>query len=396
MKKSLFSTLLIGIIVMTYFRKICHNIVFENKNAQIFALSHRNGAVDGWVYAYIFKNAIFTLAQQLHNSFFLRILFPGITLIRKKDISKTEQQKNIKSFKQCLQVLNQHKQPLCIFPEGTSDLGMKHLPFENGLSKIAVSAFKKNKNHISITPFAIFYDDPTHMGGSVFVQQGKSFNVNTEDSHAIHQQMTEYLEEILLEYNSVDEMNYAHKTAVLNSVFNAKRNYVATLYQLKRQPETLQKISQQIELFEKNTIKGKTVNYKKTTVYPINVLLSLWTFLITVIIVFPTILINAIPLFCGLIAGKKSKDENTVSLFKIIMGYWVGLFYYLILMILFAIFYGVVGILIVLCLFLFSLWGLKLYGAFKKHFYALLNLFIFRSGRKEFLRIYNEINTTLS
>ena len=56
MKKSLFSTLLIGIIVMTYFRKICHNIVFENKNAQIFALSHRNGAVDGWVYAYIFKS----------------------------------------------------------------------------------------------------------------------------------------------------------------------------------------------------------------------------------------------------------------------------------------------------------------------------------------------------
>ncbi|MBR0128801.1 MAG: hypothetical protein IJM09_03195, partial [Neisseriaceae bacterium] len=101
MKKSLFSTLFISVIVMTYFRKIYHNITAEHKNAQqIFALSHRNGAVDGWVYAFVLKNAVFTLAQQLHKIFFLRILFPGITLIRRKDISnKTEQQQNIKAFK---------------------------------------------------------------------------------------------------------------------------------------------------------------------------------------------------------------------------------------------------------------------------------------------------------
>ena len=390
MKKSLFSTLFISVIVMTYFRKIYHNITAEHKNAQqIFALSHRNGAVDGWVYAFILKNAVFTLAQQLHKIFFLRILFPGITLIRRKDISnKTEQQQNIKAFKQCLHILQ--KQPLCIFPEGTSDLGIKHLPFENGLSKIAVRAFKKNKNNISITPFAIFYDDPTNMGGRVFVQQGETFNVNTEDSNQIHQQMTHHLEEILLEYNSVDEMNNAHKIAMIYSVFNEKNNYLNALYQLKRQPEIFNKLSNQLE-----SLKNK-ITYKKITIYPVNILLSLWTFLITVIVVLPTFLINAIPLLCGFIAGKKSKDQNTISLFKIVIGYWVGLFYYLILIIIAGVFYSIMGILVVLGLFLFSLWGLKLYGACKKHLYAIINLIVSPNNRKEFLRIYNEINTTLS
>ena len=390
MKKSLFSTLFISVIVMTYFRKIYHNITAEHKNAQqIFALSHRNGAVDGWVYAFILKNAVFTLAQQLHKIFFLRILFPGITLIRRKDISnKTEQQQNIKAFKQCLHILQ--KQPLCIFPEGTSDLGIKHLPFENGLSKIAVRAFKKNKNNISITPFAIFYDDPTNMGGRVFVQQGETFNVNTEDSNQIHQQMTHHLEEILLEYNSVDEMNNAHKIAMIYSVFNEKNNYLNALYQLKRQPEIFNKLSNQLK-----SLKNK-ITYKKITIYPVNILLSLWTFLITVIVVLPTFLINAIPLLCGFIAGKKSKDQNTISLFKIVIGYWVGLFYYLILIIIAGVFYSIMGILVVLGLFLFSLWGLKLYGACKKHLYAIINLIVSPNNRKEFLRIYNEINTTLS
>ncbi|MBR2251963.1 MAG: 1-acyl-sn-glycerol-3-phosphate acyltransferase [Neisseriaceae bacterium] len=390
MKKSLFSTLFISVIVMTYFRKIYHNITAEHKNAQqIFALSHRNGAVDGWVYAFVLKNAVFTLAQQLHKIFFLRILFPGITLIRRKDISnKTEQQQNIKAFKQCLHILQ--KQPLCIFPEGTSDLGIKHLPFENGLSKIAVRAFKKNKNNISITLFAIFYDDPTNMGGRVFVQQGETFNVNTEDSNQIHQQMTHHLEEILLEYNSVDEMNNAHKIAMIYSVFNEKNNYLNALYQLKRQPEIFNKLSNQLE-----SLKNK-ITYKKITIYPVNILLSLWTFLITVIVVLPTFLINAIPLLCGFIAGKKSKDQNTISLFKIVIGYWVGLFYYLILIIIAGVFYSITGILVVLGLFLFSLWGLKLYGACKKHLYAIINLIVSPNNRKEFLRIYNEINTTLS
>ncbi|MDA3076225.1 1-acyl-sn-glycerol-3-phosphate acyltransferase [Campylobacter sp. JMF_04 NA10] len=388
------SKILVWIIANSYFRKITKfdNFAIKNDNcAKIFALSHRNGAVDGWVYSYIFKNAVFTLAKSLQRNFFLKILFPGIAIFREKDKPKTYKQKNIQAFKNMLNTLNHT--PLCIFPEGTSSLGLSHLPFEKGISTLSATFVKQNKKSLAITPFAIFYDDPTCMGGKVFIKQGEQIISNSLNSDEIHANLTKNFEKILTEYKNEEDMQNAHKIAVLATLFDENKNYTEILLNLQNSQK--QNLEQNLQIYENET-KGKNLLlYKKIAIYPKNILVSFWTLFITSLIVLPTLFINFIPILCGFFAGKKSKETHTISLYKILAGYGVGAVFYAILVVLGMVFGGAKGVLGVIFALIFSLWGLRLYGAFKKHLIAILNFIKFPQGMAKFLRLENEINANL-
>ncbi|MDA3057361.1 1-acyl-sn-glycerol-3-phosphate acyltransferase [Campylobacter sp. VBCF_05 NA6] len=388
------SKILVWIIVNSYFRKITKFDKFATnraKCAKIFALSHRNGAVDGWVYSYIFKNAVFTLAKSLQRNFFLKILFPGIAIFREKDEPKTYKQKNIRAFKNMLNTLNHT--PLCIFPEGTSSLGLSHLPFEKGISTLSATFVKQNKKSLAITPFAIFYDDPTCMGGKVFVNSGEEIIVNSINSDEIQTNLTQNFEKILTSYKSEKDMQNAHKIAILATLFDESKNYGEIL--LKLQKRNFTNLVQNLQIYEEK-IKGKNLLfYKKIAIYPKNILLAFWTLFITSVVVLPTFALNFIPIICAFFAGKKSEEIHTISLYKIIVGYGIGAVFYFILAVLGVVFGGGFGALVVIFALIFSLFGFRLYGAFKKHLFAILNLAIFPNARKNFLRLENEICTNL-
>jgi 1-acyl-sn-glycerol-3-phosphate acyltransferase len=90
---------------------------------------HRNGAVDGFVYHRALDGPTFMISTQLQKNWFARLFFTGIAVTRSKDEgARTD---NDQALQECLAHLRDGGS-LFVFPEGTSSLGCRHLPFKTG------------------------------------------------------------------------------------------------------------------------------------------------------------------------------------------------------------------------------------------------------------------------
>ena len=361
--------------VRTYFRHI--TLINDSKEhvGNLLIMSHRNGAIDGFVYHSVFPNTRFLLARQLQKNAFLRFLFPGIAVFREKDRQDSKTQ-NSDAVRSCIRVLKMSDTSLGIFPEGSSSLGVKHLPFQKGFSKIVALALSQGTT-VTVTPCSVFYDDPTHLGGQIYIVQGKNISFSEkETAENIYETVTKALENILMTYDSEQTKKLVHQSAV-----------IADLTQKVLYPNALQRLHDKTDLLEKTNkwhqnIKG--VLYKNTYVYPTHIGLSLWTFLITLPIVLPTLIINALPLLVGWCGGRFGADDtNTISLWRFLTGYPTAVLFYLV-FICCTPFWGVVSL-------MFSIWGFHLYGAFKKHACCLINLLFNPKGLKTYRKLQNEI-----
>jgi len=90
---------------------------------------HRNGAVDGFVYDQALHHPVFMISTQLRKNWFARLFFEGIAVNRTKD--EGDRALNDAALRQCLDHLRTGGE-LFVFPEGTSSLGPRHLPFKSG------------------------------------------------------------------------------------------------------------------------------------------------------------------------------------------------------------------------------------------------------------------------
>ena len=365
--------------VRTYFRHVTLINRTQENVGNLLILSHRNGAIDGFVYHSVFPNTRFLLAKQLQKNAFLRFLFPGIAVFREKDRQDSKMQ-NSDAVRSCIRVLKMSDMSLGVFPEGSSALGIKHLPFQKGFSKIVALALAQG-TPVTVTPCSVFYDDPTHLGGHVYLVQGKNvcFSEKTP-AEQIYKEVTASLETILMTYSDEETQKKIHQGAIIVGM-TQKILYSDALRLLQEKSFLLDKI-------EKWHQAEKGVLYKDTRVYPTTVGLSLWTFLITLPIVFPTLLINVLPLFVGWCGGRfGSDDTNTISLWRFLTGYPTAILFYLI-FICCSPLWGIVSLVL-------SMWGFHLYGAFKKHTCCLVNLLFNPKGLKEYRKLQNEIMSEL-
>ena len=83
--KKLIQKVFVWLYITTYFRHIYVPAKCRLTCANMFILSHRNGAIDGFVYYYAFQKGVFLLAKQLQRNHFLKFIFPGISVYRAKD-----------------------------------------------------------------------------------------------------------------------------------------------------------------------------------------------------------------------------------------------------------------------------------------------------------------------
>ena len=389
-------------------------IRLDSTHRYLALLSHRNGALDGWVYGRFIPRFVFMMAKQLHKLWWLRVIFPGIAITRQKDDPLHYKKANLNALKTCVQAL-QDRQILCIFPEGTSSLGHKHLPFEQGAARLAMMSQKASqKVHLEATsphsplyilPMSVFYDDPTLLGGRAFVVYNEPFicpqDMDIEHLHALFSQK---LEQILLEYDSQESQEMAHFLASFLSSNTPFTDYYANLiwfHSLQQaQDSQLSKIVNLTQTYRKTPLPSL---YKNAPIYPQSFLLSLWTFSICLPIVAFSFLLNLPPLLCGKLSAKLfAKEKHTISLWKAIVGYGVGFVWWGGICITSGICgaFGVfdkllaslhrdsafldlilgcgVGILLALIACGLGIWGLKLYGAFKKHSIALHNAMFHR------------------
>lgn len=398
-------------------------IRLDSTHRYLALLSHRNGALDGWVYGRFVPRFVFMMAKQLHKFWWLRAIFPGIAITRQKDDPLHYKKANLNALKACVQVL-QNRQILCIFPEGTSSLGHKHLPFEQGAARLAMMSQKtplesaqSSHTPLYILPMSVFYDDPTLLGGRAFVVYNEPFVCPKDmDLEQLHTLFSQKLEQILLEYESQESQEMAHFFASFLSSNTAFTDYYANLVWLKSLQNTAQDSSTFTKIVNLTQTYRKTPLpklYKKAPIYPQSFLLSLWTFSICLPIVALSFLLNLLPLLCGNFATKLfAKEEHIISLWKVIVGYGVGFVWWggilltsgicgafgvfdnlpdkLLAPLHIGFFAGLdsafldsvlgcgLGILLSLTSCGLGIWGLKLYGAFKKHSIALYNAMFHR------------------
>jgi 1-acyl-sn-glycerol-3-phosphate acyltransferase len=126
---------------------------------------HRNGAVDGFVYKTIFPRTVFLISTQLRKNLFSRMFFTGIAVVREKDSG--DRGMNSKAMERCADLLAEGGE-LFVFPEGTSSLGPRHLPFRSGAARMAAEAWK-NGVPLTVIPVGITYDAPATFRSSVEV-----------------------------------------------------------------------------------------------------------------------------------------------------------------------------------------------------------------------------------
>jgi 1-acyl-sn-glycerol-3-phosphate acyltransferase len=97
---------------------------------------HRNGAVDGFVYAAALRRPlVFMISTQLRKNRLARIFFNGIAVARSND--EGDREANKAALGECIALL-QRDGELFVFPEGTSSLGPRHLPFKAGAAQLAL------------------------------------------------------------------------------------------------------------------------------------------------------------------------------------------------------------------------------------------------------------------
>jgi 1-acyl-sn-glycerol-3-phosphate acyltransferase len=131
---------------------------------------HRNGAVDGFVYDSVLRDPTFLISTQLRRNLFARLFFNGIVLARRQD--EGDPSANQDSLRDCLNLLRAGGE-LFIFPEGTSSLGPRHLPFKSGAAHLLLDYLESTRRPICVVPLGIHYGCPWGFQSKVEVVVGQ-------------------------------------------------------------------------------------------------------------------------------------------------------------------------------------------------------------------------------
>jgi 1-acyl-sn-glycerol-3-phosphate acyltransferase len=155
-----------------YFERITliHSERLPQNGPVLYLGLHRNGAVDGFVYSQVLGKPVFMISTQLRKNWFARLFFDGIAVTRTKDEGTRDQ--NGEAMRECLGRL-QAGGKLFVFPEGTSSLGPRHLPFKSGGVWLLLDYFDSGGPPLSVVPVGIHYECPWAFRRCVEIMVGK-------------------------------------------------------------------------------------------------------------------------------------------------------------------------------------------------------------------------------
>lgn len=173
MLKSLwFAFLYRNIALFAFHRVRASGVEIPQRGPILYVCLHRNGALDGAAYRRVAPRAMATLSSQLRRKRWMRLIFDGIELVRAKDRDRDgDRVDNGVSFACCVEHLAGGGQ-LLFFPEGTSELGPRHLKFRAGVAHLIQAALERLPT-LAVVPLAAHYEAPTEWQSDVDVEVGK-------------------------------------------------------------------------------------------------------------------------------------------------------------------------------------------------------------------------------
>lgn len=284
----------------------------------LFLGLHRNGAVDGMLYKSVFPRAVFVIARRLLRSWFARLYFTGIPVTREHDDDVASRRDNPQSLAAAADHLASGGQ-LFILPEGTSDLGPRHLPFKPGAGKVIDSVLERGVTPL-VVPMGIFYESAAAFRSDVCIVVGRpidlTFRPVPADGRArvdeIMSRITTSLEAIAVEAEdsatlhrietlsalAEDELGEA-RWRIQRMLMSRAHDLAVAAYPV---PSALDRAG--VPRFSKH---GPLWN-------------ALWLAL-QLSIVSAALLLNAVPVAGAWVAGRRLADApNTIALWRILVG----------------------------------------------------------------------------
>lgn len=303
----------------------------------LYVVLHRNGAVDGFVYHQVVPRGIYLISSQLLRSFFTRLFFSGIAVARKQD--EDDPGRNAAALRHCVQVLAAGGE-LIVFPEGTSTLGPRHLPFKSGAARLALDAMAQGVP-LRIVPLGIHYECAWAFRSRVEMVVGVSvltdFPAGLSDLVRVKEmkrRMTTALEAVGANFATPEAQADAERLAYVATLGTA-RSYFEALKALEAGlPETLR--AGWRELIEQ-VVSRRVLLHQGVPLFPVGSWAGYAALLLLLgPLVVAGVVLNLPPLLAGWVAARKfADDRNVIALWRMLVG-----------VPLFVVWFGVVSIVI--------------------------------------------------
>ncbi len=283
---------------------------------------HRNGAVDGFVYHGILPRAEFMISTQLRRNLLGRLFFDGIEVVRNKE--EGDPGVNEAALKQCVELLRTGGE-LFVFPEGTSSLGPRHLPFKSGAAQL-LNEYLAGGRPIAVVPLGIHYECPWSFRSKVEVVVGEPISTGLAESLSLLGRVKELKRRMrtALESVGINVESEAYQETI------QRLAYVATL----ATPRSYFKMLKTLEASVPGTILGawqtiepgiaasKLLTHQGVPLVPMG---PVWWYAFGLLalgpVVVAAVLLNLPPFVAAWWAGKKFPDDgNVISLWRILVG----------------------------------------------------------------------------
>jgi len=288
----------------------------------LFVALHRNGAVDGCVYASVLPQAVFMISTQLRRSLPGRVFFTGVEVVRDKDAG--DPARNERAMAECLALLSGGGQ-LFVMPEGTSSLGPAHLPFHRGAARIAAAALD-GRVPLSIVPLGIHYERAWAFRSRVEVVVGPAAETRLdaglpEDDRValLHQRIVQALEGVGVQFASTEQQAQSECVAYV-STLATERSYFSSLKRLERGiPGSLRAAAVELEA---RVGRRRLLRHQGVPLVPMGPL-ALYAALLVLLTPFvvAAAALNVLPLAAASWAGWRFPDDrNVIALWRLLVG----------------------------------------------------------------------------
>jgi 1-acyl-sn-glycerol-3-phosphate acyltransferase len=326
---------LYSFLVRAYFQRVTvlHRERLPQNGPVLFLALHRNGAVDGFVYHQTLCRPTFMISTQLQRGLLGQLLFPGIAVTRTKD--EGDRAGNAEALQECVNLLRTGGW-LCVFPEGTSSLGPRHLPFKTGAAWLINEYLRSGGPPLHVVPVGIHYECPWAFRAKVEVVIGERISVvlpTTLGERAQLKEMKRRIEEGLgavgVNVASEEYQDQVQRLAYV-STLATPRTYFRSLKAVEK--EIPAPILQEWEGLQRGLRESRMLCHQGVPLVPMGpTIVYALALLVLAPVVAAAVLLNLPPFVAGWVAGKKLPDDrNVISLWKVLVGIptfilWIGL-----------------------------------------------------------------------
>lgn len=277
---------------------------------------HRNGAVDAFVDRAAVSGMTFMVKAGLRRGPMGRLFFDGVEVTRSSD--GAQRGDNLEALETCVQHLLDGKR-LGIFPEGTSQLGPRHLPFKSGAARIALRYLEAGRP-LNVVALGLHYECPWAFRSRVEVVIGPPFTLDPGSRLGeIKELFTRALEEVGVNVPDGEWQDLAQKFAYIATLGTGRRYFDALKSFERRLPGEAVTAWKNLE----HKSRGRRVlRHQGVPLFPLRMP---WAYVVlTALLALPVLagaLLNLPPLAVAWWAGKRFPDDtNVIALWRILTG----------------------------------------------------------------------------